>query len=198
MRKDSNRDAARHVATGSEKADGHSPQRSPRPGLRMRFAVLLRSENGRSIRSAPRRPLRLTCAVPTPYHRRTIAVPSPYHGRFILGFQPKIRTNSGDGLRLVRRWLGDSVGIGGEGTAGAGGGIFALRRPRPYSRRLRGFRCDVCLRPPFATTWASMGTANGRVTTRRCKNRGVSLGGRREGGSRRGTPRHYVLREPGE
>ena len=24
-----------------------------------------------------------------------------------------------------------------------GGGIFALRRPRPYSRRLRGFRCDA-------------------------------------------------------
>ena len=60
--------------------------------------------------------------------RRTNALPSPYQGRFILGFQPKIRTNSGDGLRLVRRWLGDSVGIGGEGTAGAGGGIFVLRR----------------------------------------------------------------------
>ena len=24
-----------------------------------------------------------------------------------------------------------------------GGGIFALRRPRPYSRHLRGFRCDA-------------------------------------------------------
>ena len=24
-----------------------------------------------------------------------------------------------------------------------GGGIFALRRPRPYSRHLRGFRCDT-------------------------------------------------------
>ena len=26
---------------------------------------------------------------------------------------------------------------------GMGGGIFALRRPRPYSRRLRGFRSDA-------------------------------------------------------
>ena len=27
---------------------------------------------------------------------------------------------------------------------GGGGGIFALRRPRPYSRRWRGGRCDAC------------------------------------------------------
>ena len=26
---------------------------------------------------------------------------------------------------------------------GGGGGIFALRRPRPYSRHWRGFRCDA-------------------------------------------------------
>ena len=26
---------------------------------------------------------------------------------------------------------------------GAGGGIFALRRPRPYSRHWRGYRCDA-------------------------------------------------------
>ena len=26
---------------------------------------------------------------------------------------------------------------------GSGGGIFALRRPRPYSRHWRGFRCDA-------------------------------------------------------
>ena len=26
---------------------------------------------------------------------------------------------------------------------GMGGGIFALRRPRPYSRHGRGFRCDA-------------------------------------------------------
>ena len=36
-----------------------------------------------------------------------------------------------DGLRTLRL------------LRGAGGGIFALRRPRPYSRHLRGFRCDT-------------------------------------------------------
>ena len=36
------------------------------------------------------------------------------------------------------------------------------------------------------------------ATMRRCKNRGGSLGRGREGGSRRGAPRRYVLREPGE
>ena len=44
----------------------------------------------------------------------------------------------GDGMRigLVRR-----VGRVCAAEAG-GGGIIALRRPRPYSRRLRGWRCD--------------------------------------------------------
>ena len=37
-----------------------------------------------------------------------------------------------DGLRTLRL------------LRGAGGGIFALRRPRPYSRRWRGGRCDAC------------------------------------------------------
>ena len=33
---------------------------------------------------------------------------------------------------------------------GVGGGIFALRRPRPYSRYLRGYRCgELPHRPPF-------------------------------------------------
>ena len=33
---------------------------------------------------------------------------------------------------------------------GVGGGIFALRRPRPYSRRLRGWHCgELPHRPPF-------------------------------------------------
>ena len=44
-----------------------------------------------------------------------------------------------------------------------GGGIFALRRPRPYSRH-----CGVyCRRPSFTPARASTGTANGRITTRR-------------------------------
>ncbi|KQM08663.1 MAG: hypothetical protein AL399_05990, partial [Candidatus [Bacteroides] periocalifornicus] len=42
----------------------------------------------------------------------TNALPSPYHRRCSFGFQRKIRTNSDDGVRLVRRWLGDGVGIG--------------------------------------------------------------------------------------
>ena len=46
----------------------------------------------------------------------------------------------GDGMRigLVRR-----VGRVCAAEAG-GGGIIALRRPRPYSRRLRGYRCGDC------------------------------------------------------
>ena len=31
----------------------------------------------------------------------------------------------------------------GDGEGAVGGGIFALRRPRPYSRHGRGFRCDA-------------------------------------------------------
>ena len=51
----------------------------------------------------------------------TFALPTPYHRHCWFGFQRKIRTNSGDGLELVRRWCG------GEGEA-RGGGIFAMRR----------------------------------------------------------------------
>ena len=42
-----------------------------------------------------------------------------------------------DGRNAGLAWYahGDGGGMGGE--------IFALRRPRPYSRRLRGFRCDA-------------------------------------------------------
>ena len=39
--------------------------------------------------------------------RRTNALPSPYPRHCWFGFQRKIRTNSGDGLELVRRWLGE-------------------------------------------------------------------------------------------
>ena len=42
-------------------------------------------------------------------------------------------------MGAMRGWHGMRMATGG----GMGGGIFALRRPRPYSRHGRGFRCDA-------------------------------------------------------
>ena len=44
----------------------------------------------------------------------------------------------------------------GEWDGGVGGGIFALRRPRPYSRRLRGCPCVSHCDPDAAIAAASM------------------------------------------
>ena len=41
--------------------------------------------------------------------------------------------------RYMRMVVGGYMGK----VAWMGGGIFALRRPRPYSRHWRGFRCDA-------------------------------------------------------
>ena len=42
-------------------------------------------------------------------------------------------------IGAMRGWHGMRMATGG----GMGGGIFALRRPHPYSRHGRGFRCDA-------------------------------------------------------
>ena len=49
----------------------------------------------------------------------------------------------------------------------AGGGIFALRSPHPYSRHCEEIVAGMQRRLSFAPTGASTGTANGRITTRR-------------------------------
>ena len=56
-----------------------------------------------------------------------------------------------------------------------GGGIFALRRPRPYSRHCEEIVAGMQRRLQFVPMGASTGTANKGIT-----------------------PRRYVLRETGE
>ena len=97
----------------------------------------------------------------------TISVPTPYQPKTCVASCSDfaLRRNP----RMQRRWYGDGTAqIRGWYTHGGrwAGGIFALRRPRPYSRH-----CGVYLRPSFAPTWTSMGTANGG------SRRGIGSGG---------------------
>ena len=69
------------------------------------------------------------------------------------------------GMRMARRWAGESSRC--EDPAPTGG---------MAGRRLRG----MPHRPSFAPMGGSTGMANGRITTRRCKNRRIPIDGRLE------------------
>ena len=56
-----------------------------------------------------------------------------------------------------------------------GGGIFALRRPRPYSRHCEEIVAGMQRRLQFVPMGASTGTANGRITTRHWLGRALAL-----------------------
>ena len=137
------RDAAHHVATNARPLYARA-----RPSA----AVCVNHAAPYARTHLPRTP---------PYLRRTRVTPGPLHPR-ILPRNPRVQ----------RRWYDDGTAMGGDGKGlargragwqvrgmvaggmdglrtlrllrGAGGGIFALRRPRPYSRRWRGGRCDAC------------------------------------------------------
>ena len=64
--------------------------------------------------------------------------------------------------------------VHGDG-GGMGGGIFALRRPRPYSRHCEEIVAGMQRRLQFVPMGASMGTANGGITTRHWFGRALAL-----------------------
>jgi|GEM_PF-4305939 len=79
--------------------------------------------------------------------RRTNARPTQDHRPCWFGFQHKIRTNRGDGLELVRRWLGEGGGRwhgdtpGGDGDT-VGGGMATSHHLRPADINGNGVKAD--------------------------------------------------------
>ena len=89
----------------------------------------------------------------------------------------RLKAKSEDVATMVRRWYGADTRMV-YAWREVGGGIFALRRPRPYSRHC--------------------GEIVGGITTLAPHLRPADNNGNGVGGLRRGTPRRYILRRTGE
>ena len=113
------------------------------------FIALLRSSRNGIVQLKPIYPKK------TPHERlpHTGLLPrSPFGIRWFKPILPFLGGRSDAACRVVIKTVGLMVG----GAWAVGGGIFALRRPRPYSRCLRGCPCVSHCDPDVAIAAASM------------------------------------------